>query len=62
MPAETLNALKAAADKMANWTNAPLDDADELEPGSKTSIGYRASAIPSSSRSLNAEGTHRRAG
>ena len=30
MPAETLNALKAAADKMANWTNAPLDD-DEME-------------------------------
>ena len=28
MPAETLNALKAAADKMANWTNAPLDDND----------------------------------
>ena len=31
MPAETLNALKAAADRMANWTNAPLDD-DEMEP------------------------------
>ncbi len=31
MPAETLNALKAAADKMASWTNAPLDDADELQ-------------------------------
>lgn len=30
LPAETLNALKAAADKMANWTNAPLDDADDL--------------------------------
>ena len=30
MPAETLNALKAAADKMANWVNAPLDD-DETE-------------------------------
>ena len=30
LPAETLNALKAAADKMANWTNAPLDDADEM--------------------------------
>ena len=26
MPAEALNALKAAADKMANWTMAPLDD------------------------------------
>ncbi|MCY3978511.1 MAG: endonuclease MutS2 [Chloroflexi bacterium] len=31
MPAETLNALKAAADKMASWTNAPLDDADEIQ-------------------------------
>jgi DNA mismatch repair protein MutS2 len=31
MPAETLNALKAAADKMANWTNAPLDDAEEVQ-------------------------------
>ena len=31
MPAETLNALKAAADKMASWTNAPLDDAEEVE-------------------------------
>ena len=31
MPAETLNALKAAADKMANWTNAPLDGVDEVE-------------------------------
>ena len=31
MPAETLNALKAAADKMANWTNAPLDDADKIQ-------------------------------
>jgi len=30
MPAETLNALKAATDRMANWTNAPLDDADQL--------------------------------
>ena len=28
MPAETLNALKAAADKMANWTKAPLDDGE----------------------------------
>ena len=32
MPAETLNALKAAADKMANWTKAPLDDANEMQP------------------------------
>ena len=31
MPAETLNALKAAADKMANWTNAPLDGVDEVQ-------------------------------
>ena len=31
MPAETLNALKAAAEKMANWTNAPLDDAEEAQ-------------------------------
>ncbi len=31
MPAETLNALKAAADKMANWTKAPLDDANEIQ-------------------------------
>ena len=31
MPAQTLNALKAAADKMANWTNAPLDD-DDVTP------------------------------
>ncbi len=31
MPAETLNALKAAADKMTSWTQAPLDDADEVE-------------------------------
>ncbi|MCY3779449.1 MAG: endonuclease MutS2 [Chloroflexi bacterium] len=30
MPAEALNALKAAADKMANWTKAPLDD-DEVQ-------------------------------
>ena len=30
MPAQTLNALKAAADKMATWTQAPLDE-DELE-------------------------------
>ena len=32
MPAETLNALKAAADKMASWTHAPLDDAEEVQP------------------------------
>ncbi len=31
MPAETINALKAAADKMAGWTNAPLNDADEVQ-------------------------------
>ncbi len=31
MPAETLNALKAAADKMASWTKAPLDDAEEVQ-------------------------------
>ena len=31
MPAETLNALQAAAEKMASWTNAPLDDADVSE-------------------------------
>ena len=32
LPAETLNALKAAADKLAGWTNAPLDDAEEVAP------------------------------
>ncbi|MCY3833086.1 MAG: endonuclease MutS2 [Chloroflexi bacterium] len=32
MPAETLNALKAAADKMASWTNAPLDGVEEVQP------------------------------
>ncbi len=32
LPAETLNALKAAAEKMARWTQAPLDDAEEVEP------------------------------
>ncbi len=31
MPATTLNALKAAADKMTSWTNAPLDDAEEVQ-------------------------------
>ena len=30
MPAETLNALKAAADKMSHWTQAPLDAAEEV--------------------------------
>ncbi len=30
MPAQTLNALKAAAEKMADWTSAPLDE-DETE-------------------------------
>jgi len=32
MPAETLNALKAAADKMAGWTSAPLDGVEEALP------------------------------
>ncbi len=31
MPAETLNALKAAAEKMARWTSAPLDDSEEVQ-------------------------------
>ncbi len=31
MPAETLNALKAAAEKMASWTEAPLDEAEEVQ-------------------------------
>ncbi|MYD08638.1 MAG: endonuclease MutS2 [Chloroflexi bacterium] len=31
MPAETLNALKAAAEKMASWTNAPLDGGEEVQ-------------------------------
>ena len=31
MPAETLNALQAAAEKMAGWTNAPLDGAEEVD-------------------------------
>lgn len=31
MPAATLNALQAAAEKMAGWTNAPLDDAEEVQ-------------------------------
>ena len=31
MPAETLKALQAAAEKMSGWTNAPLDDAEEVQ-------------------------------
>ena len=31
MPVETINALQAAAEKMANWTKAPLDDAEEVQ-------------------------------
>ena len=31
MPAETLNALKAAAEKMTSWTKAPLDDSEEVQ-------------------------------
>ena len=31
MPAETLNALQAAAEKMAGWTQAPLDGAEEVD-------------------------------
>jgi DNA mismatch repair protein MutS2 len=31
MPAETINALHAAAEKMAGWTKAPLDDAEEVQ-------------------------------
>ena len=31
MPAATLNALQAAAEKMAGWTKAPLDDAEEVQ-------------------------------
>lgn len=30
-PVETVNALHAAAEKMANWTKAPLDDAEEVQ-------------------------------
>lgn len=30
-PVETINALQAAADKMANWTKSPLDDAEEVQ-------------------------------
>ncbi len=31
MSAEAINALKAAADKMASWTQAPLDEAEEVQ-------------------------------
>ena len=31
MPAQTIIALQAAAEKMANWTHAPLDDAEEAQ-------------------------------
>ena len=31
MPVEAINALQAAADKMANWTKAPLDDAEQVQ-------------------------------
>ncbi|PJF39044.1 MAG: hypothetical protein CUN54_09555, partial [Phototrophicales bacterium] len=31
LPVETINALQAAAEKMANWTKAPLDDAEEVQ-------------------------------
>lgn len=31
MPSETINALAAAAEKMANWTKQPLDDAEEVQ-------------------------------
>ncbi len=31
MPAATLNALKAAAEKMTSWTSAPLDDVEEVQ-------------------------------
>ncbi len=31
MPAQTIIALQAAAEKMAKWTQAPLDDADEAQ-------------------------------
>ena len=31
MPAATLNALQAAAEKMASWTKPPLDDAEEVQ-------------------------------
>jgi len=31
MPAETINALAAAAEKMAGWTKAPMDGAEEVQ-------------------------------
>ena len=31
MPAQTIIALQAAAEKMASWTHAPLDDAEEAQ-------------------------------
>jgi DNA mismatch repair protein MutS2 len=31
MPAETINALAAAAEKMANWTKTPMDDAEQVQ-------------------------------
>ena len=31
MPAAAINALQAAAEKMASWTNAPLDGEDEVQ-------------------------------
>jgi len=31
MPVDTIVALQAAADKMANWTKAPLDDGEEVQ-------------------------------
>lgn len=31
MPAEALNALHAAAEKMASWTKTPLDDAEQVQ-------------------------------
>ena len=31
MPAATINALQAVAEKMAGWTKAPLDDAEEVQ-------------------------------
>ncbi len=31
MPAATINALQAAAEKMAGWTTAPLDEAEDMQ-------------------------------
>ena len=31
MPAETINALKAVAEKMTNWTQTPLDDTEDVQ-------------------------------